>query len=232
MVPGTYTLITTPTTVNGIQYVGAGAVNSVTGSTSTITFDYPADRQANDVLILVVQQDDNGTHITFPPAGWTTINNSTNAGFWLFAAYQVYSSGTGLTVNTSGIDHVIGQIFGFRGVNTGTVIDGSVATSFTRASGSPNPFNFTNVTTTAANSFVCNVVGHDIDTSTASITWNANSSLTSPVEISDVSTQNGWNGGFSLYGGLKTTAGAVNNATGNYKADSYKKFIGWALKAA
>lgn len=233
MVPGTYTSIM-PTTSNGITYTGAGAKNGVTGSTSTITFAYPSDLQVNDVLILMCHEDDTGTHVSWPPAGWTNIytGSTSYTGFWMRVAYLVYSSGTGVTLSTSGIDHIFGAVSGFRGVNTSSVIDGSVIHTLDTDYPSPNIFNFSNVTTTQPGSFVCNIVGHDINTSTSSVTWNANSSLTGASERFDISTQLGWNGGFSLYGGLKDTAGLVNNATGTVKADSYKRFVGWALKAA
>lgn len=234
MIPGTYTSITNAS-ANGIQYVGAGAVNGVDGGVnSTITWAYPTDVQANDVLVLIAHEDDTGSHVTWPPSGWTSIytGSTTYTGFWLRIAYLVYSSGSSLTINTNGCDHIFGRITAWRGVNTSSVIDGSVVATLDKVTPTPNTFSFSNITTTQANSFVFNVVGHDLDTSTASVTWDANASLTNPTEYYDISTQLGWNGGYSLYGGIKVSAGAVNSATGTVKADSYKRFVGWAFKAA
>jgi len=234
MVPGTYTSITT-SAANGIQYVGAGTVNGVDGGVnSTITWTYPSDVQTNDVLVLIAHEDDTGAHASWPPAGWTNIYTATTGsmGFWLRVAYLVYSSGSSVTINTNGCDHIFGCITAWRGVNTSSVLDGSMTTKLDKTYPSPNVFNFSNVTTTQANSFVFNVVGHDIDTSTASVHWDTNTSLTNPVEYYDISTQLGWNGGYSLYGGIKSTAGTVNNATGYVKASSYKRIVAWAFKAA
>lgn len=230
MLPGTYNIQSAG--ANGITYVGAGATSQ--GNSGNVTWAYPTDVQANDVLILLIHEDDSGSHLSWPPSGWTNIytGSATFTGFWMRVAYKVHTTGTGVTMDTTGIDHAFGRVVAFRGVNTSSVIDGSVVATLDKTTPSPNAFNFTNITTTQPNSFVCNVVGHDIDTSSASVTWTANASLTNPIEYFDISTQLGWNGGYSLYGGIKETAGAVSNAAGSVKADSYKRFVGWALKAA
>lgn len=233
MIPGTFSTITSASS-NGIEYIGQSAKFVVSGSSSTITVDYPTGIQANDIILLIAHEDDTGTHVSWPPAGWTNIytGSTTYTGFWIRVAYLVYSSGSSVTMTTTGIDHILCKTFAFRGVNTSSVIDGSVVHTLDTATPTPNTFNFSNITTTLPNSYVCNVMGHDIDTTTASVTWDTNASLLNPVEITDISTQTGWNGGYSLYGGLKSSAGLVDNATGSLKADSYKRFVGWAFKAA
>ena len=238
MLPGNYTSQNSQSTVSGIYYVGMGTVTGTDVSTITsITYPYPSGIQAGDILVLIDHEDDNGSHCTWPPSGWTNLYTpSTSGGFWIRAAYKVHTTGTSMSLVGPGsaLDHSFGTVIAFRGVNTSSPLAATTLNDFTRSTGGGNPFSFTNVTTTVDKAYVCNIIGHDIDTSTASVTFTANTSLsaTSRGELLDISTQLGWNGGFGVYGGIKDTAGVVNNCAGSIKADSYKRMIAFALKPA
>lgn len=238
MLPGNFTS-QIATTVANITYVGAGTKNGVEypAAGSTINFPYPSGLQTNDLLILICHEDDSGNHATWPPSGWTSLysGSTTYSGFWLRLAYKFYSSGTGVDVAipTSGLDHIFGTVAAFRGVDTGSPFGAATLIhTLDKTTPSPNVFDFSNVTTTVDKAFVCNLIGHDIDTSTASVVRDVNASLdpSNRGEQFDISTQLGWNGGFSLYTGTKLTAGLVDNCTGYVKASSYKRFVGFALK--
>lgn len=238
MLPGNFTS-QIATTVANITYVGAGTKNGVEypAAGSTITFSYPSGLQTNDLLILMCHEDDTGGHATWPPSGWTSLysGSSTGTGFWLRLAYKFYSSGTGVdvTISTASLNHIFGTVTAFRGVDTSSPFGAAtLIATLDKTYPSPNVYNFANVTTTVDKAYVCNLIGHDIDTSTSSVAWDDNTSLdaTNRGEKLDISTQLGWNGGFGLYTGTKLTAGTVNNLTGYVKASSYKRFVGFALK--
>lgn len=103
----------------------------------------------------------------------------------------------------------------------------SNSAGFTQITNSPQ--NATG-TTTLANTLVVAIIANETDTNTAQASgWN-NGNLTSLTERTDVNTNSGNGGGFSIATGIKATAGNYGNITGTLANASTQARISLALK--
>ena len=182
---------------------------------SSVNVTWPA-HATNDIGILVVES---SAASLSAPSGWTLVGqalslsgllSSTNV-YWRRAASSSESS-----VNTgfpTGADHMVAQIYTFRGcVTTGTPILASATA--TRGTGTTT-WSAPSITTTTANEFVVWCAGRDNDnSSTTAFGTPTNANLISPIEVAEAGTISGNGGGFTVGYGVKATAGATGTTTG------------------
>jgi hypothetical protein len=186
-------------------YIGKGSTVATQGSA---TVSYPAGIEANDLLVLVCQTDQDDSIST--PAGWTKeIEQDSGAECRLWIFWKLHTSGSSVAVSWGG-DHIVARVLAFRDVKATDPIDaesqswnGSLGTSVS----------IPGLTTTVANCLILAFVAHDIASNSSQVSGWANASLSEGEELTDVSSTVGWDGGFGVYAGYKLAAGVVGSST-------------------
>lgn len=208
------------------------ATGSVANGAGSITPTWPS-HQIGDVALLIVETDTNqNVTLSSNDANFAQITNSpqnaTGTKLTVFWTRATSSSMNDPTVADSG-NHQIARIITFRGVITsGNPWD--VTSGDTSASNAS--FTIPGATTTLANTLVVAIVANGTDTTNTQASGWTNNNLTSLTERTDVNTNSGNGGGFSVATGIKATAGNYGNTIGTLATASTQARISLALKPA
>jgi hypothetical protein len=220
------TTTTTTTTVGATPtFVNKGTVSE---STTTGSPGLPASMNDDDVMILAVQTD---TEAVTAPSGWTELSVSpvqfsTTTRISLF--YRRYVSGdTAPTIADPG-DHLIAQIYAFRGCKTtGEPFSASATGTFAGT---------TSITldcgvTSLANQLICVFLAGGADNTVSRFESMAgtNASLTSINHRAAEGTDLGAGGSIDLWTGVKAAAGDCGDLTGTIAIASAGAYITIAL---
>lgn len=180
--------------------------------------------QTNDILLLVVETDGNGTNVTpvFEEPDWNILagtplydGNVTPAFgsklhvWWRRAAAPII--GGSVTFSDSG-DHQVGRVYLIRGcVTTGNPFDVvGTATKATPSTTASAP----SVTTTVVQTRIFSIVSQPVDSSsTAQFGPPANTGLTSLTDLDEVVTNSNNGGGFVIATGLRRLPGNTGAIT-------------------
>lgn len=212
-------------TVNAIgsQFANAGAP----------TVPWPASHATNDIGLLLIQTNGQGSVIDLTAAGWTQMPDSPQSVGTPGAAGAVSVSAwwrralsgaeADVIINDSG-DHQLGRMVLLRGCETagnpwnasngGT--QGVTGTAYTLPGGA----------TAKADSLIVQFVGHGIDTASSQFSGQANADLASFTVQNNSSGTQGNGGGYSIITGQFATAGGTfGSTTGTIAASSL--FAGW-----
>lgn len=203
MIPGTYNSITKQA-AGVITFIGNAGKNVDTGG-QTIT--YHASSASGDLLLLIVQADDGDSIGT--PSGWTSLTNRSYSPYCRGKVmYKFKGTDTSVYVSDVG-DHQCSSVLTFRNVDSsltaGTAAGGTLSAT--------NSETIPGVTTTADGAFVIWIGFHDAPSNSSQASGWTNANITGGAELADFSTDTSWDGGFAVWGGIKTTAGATGNTT-------------------
>lgn len=195
-------------------FVAAGTVSS---GTTTAAPGIPAGYAADDIFLMFVESNWNEPVAT--PTDWAVVDGfpksngsavtgaSTLSCFWKRAT----ASESAPTVADPG-DHIVAQIFGFRGCRKYGVPWDGVATAANDTPGTSA--SCPTITTNSVNNLVVNAVTTGTDAaSTAAFSGWTNASLGSVTEIGDIDASAGAGGGFGVATGTKAALGAVSATT-------------------
>lgn len=204
---------------------GSGSINAATPTMPTFT--------AGDFLLLV--HESSSTQGISAPTGWTEMSGSPvddgsgasagNPRLQVFTRIAV-GGDTAPTLADSG-NHNIAQIFSFSGNDTSSPLSGTPVSGTATASTSVSQ---AGVTTADADCLVVYVLGHAIDSNTATLSSQADASLTSVTEGGDFSNNSNQGGGFAVTSGVLATAGASGTMTGTLSASSKQCKLTFAIK--
>ena len=213
-----------------ISFVNKGSFAAVV-DTNTSSPTIPASMQAGDFMVLVVETE--GASISVS-AGWTLagsqLNRGTanNAGGVRLAVYtRAWVSGDAApTVTTTGAGHAVSMIFGFRGVDTTTPLDGVTPTTTSQAASTT--LTMPGITTATGNAVVVHCMALDRDlVSSNTVTGNpTNANLTftgfgTSGELHDQIVADRRGGGIFVAAGLKVVAGATGNTSATQASSAY-----------
>ena len=213
-----------------ISFVNKGSFAAVV-DTNTSSPTIPASMQAGDFMVLVVETE--GASISVS-AGWTLagsqLNRGTanNAGGVRLAVYtRAWVSGDAApTVTTTGAGHAVSMIFGFRGVDTTTPLDGVSPTTTSQAASTT--LTMPGITTATGNAVVVHCMALDRDfASSNTVTGNpTNANLTftgfgTSGELHDQIVADRRGGGIFVAAGLNVVAGATGNTTATQASSAY-----------
>lgn len=204
-----------PTKFQPIAYVGksAGLKTSTSG-----TLAVPSGTTSGDLMVFVGMSD-NGSSATTISGSWTLIVNSLGKEIRLRSFYTWYDGTTSYSIGGTGQGNpLVANIFTFRNVHKSFPLGGAQGANV--SGGAATPVSIPNTTTDANECFSCSIVGHNITRDSNAIGASSNGSLTGFFELEDLTTTLNWDGGFGMFGGWKTTAGAVDNTT-VYLNDTY-----------
>lgn len=212
-----------------ISFVNKGAFAS--GTTSAAP-GIPASMQAGDYMVLVVETEGASVSVS---AGWTQVTGSplnrgtanTSGGVRLAVYTRAWVSGDAApTVTTTGAGHVVSMIFGFRGVDTTTPLDGVTPTTTSAAASAT--LTMPGITTATNNAVVVHCMALDSDNiSSNSVTGaptNANLTFTgfgTSGELHDQTVATARGGGIFVAAGEKAVAGATGNTTATQVSSAY-----------
>jgi len=189
-------------------YIGKGTRDEGTGA---ITPTINGSTTDDDLMILQVET---ATESVTAPAGWTEfsmspVQYSTTTRISLF--YRRYVGGDSNPTIADPGDHVIAQIYTFRGcIATGEPI----SMSTTATSAGTTAFNVDCGVTTLDNQLIVIFVNGGADTSTSRfLTTGVNASLSSLTQRTSEGTISGDGGSIDMWTGEKTTAGDCGNLT-------------------
>jgi len=203
MIPGVYNSVSKQA-AGVITYIGSAGKN-VSKSGQTIT--YHASSVSGDLLLLIVQADDADSIST--PSGWSTLMNRSYAPFTRGKVmYKFKTTDTDVFVSDPG-DHQTATVLTFRNVDSSLTAGSSVSVEITAANNETLP----GCTTTADEAFVLWVAFHDADSDSGQASGWTNANITGGAELVDHSTSTSWDGGYAVWGGIKTTAGATGDTT-------------------
>src|SRR5688572_23988929 len=207
------------------------AAGGFVGSATTATPSLPAGIQANDILLLFVEtenepvtlSDAQGFTSVGVPTG-TGVAGATNASLISVFWKRATGSDSAPTVADAG-DHVACRILAFRGVKT-SGDPWNVAPVWSIDATSDTSGSATGVTTTAPNCLIVIGAANVIDTNTSqTVTYtNANLANLGGTGAGD-NTNQGSGGGFNVGTGEKATAGATGTTTITYSAATNKSMV-------
>jgi hypothetical protein len=215
-------------------FVAMGAFASALGG-STLTVNWPAAVEPDDVGLLVVENANQTAALT-TPAGFVEITNSPQgtgaAGavtavrvsvFWCRATSQSPAS----PVLTNGGNHSVARIYVFRGCrktgNPWNITAGDTAAAGTAVS-------IPGATTVVPNCLVLAIVANLTDTTVLQTSGFANTSLAGFAALDDVQDLVGNGGGFGIAVGNKPAAGAYSATTATLATSSEQGRISIALE--
>lgn len=220
------------------RFVSAGAVASGTGDVKPVL---PVDLLLNDIMLLFVET---ANETVSTPSGWAAVADSpqgtgTAGGatstalnvFWKRAtdADVTAAQGGGTVTITDPGDHAIAQILLFRGVittgNPWDVTSGDTGASSTSVT-------IPTDTTTVANCLIVLAVANATDDTLLQTSGYSNANLVNLTERTDVQTNSGNGGGFSVATGEKAAAGSYGATTATLATASVQGRISIALKPA
>jgi hypothetical protein len=204
-------------------YVGKGNHIATTGSA---VVQYPAGIMTGDQLVLVCQQDQSDNIST--PAGWTLLASVTSTECDLRVYTKAHTTGTNLSISWSG-DHIVAQVLAFRDVNAVAPVNASQEGNSTSISGNVA---IPGVTTTVPDCLVLAMIAHDAASTSSQLHSWANDNLSEGTELTDVSSNVGWDGGFAVHAGYKLTAGATGTTTATLSTPKKKAYFTMALAPA
>lgn len=209
MIPGAYSA-TTKQATGTITFIGHAGKNASLGG-QTIT--YHASSASGDLLLLIVQADDADT--IGVPTGWTSLSSRSYAPFArVRIMYKFKTTDTDVYVSDVG-DHQCSSVLTFRNVDAsltaGTAAGGTLSNYFNGQ--------ITGVTTTDDGAFVLWIGIHDAPSNSSQASSWSNANITGGAELIDICTDISWDGGFAVWGGIKTTAGATGDTTVTWASD-------------
>ena len=204
------------------------------GSTSNENVPWPP-HAIGDVALLFVESRRNEASVLSPANGFAEVPNSpqfANSGsgtrITVFWARATSTSMTAAALVDPG-DHSYSQIITYRGViNTGNPWDVTGGGIKTPASTSVA---VSSVTTTVPDTLIVQVVSRNNNSADPAFSNQTNGNLTALAERSDAGTSRGNGGGFAVWDGVLTAAGATG-ATSAVVASSENAFLTIALKPA
>jgi hypothetical protein len=195
------------------------AVGVFDAGTTSFTADVPAARQANDILVLVVESsngNDAGTPNT--PTGFTRrFERTQNAGVSTCTTLSVFakvSDGTEGDFTCDGFtNHGAGTVLVIRGAKA-SLAAADLLVGSGNGAGSGNG-TMLGLTTEQADSLVLMVCGTTRDAAADDTTFSAwtNANLTGITEHEDQTTAQAAGGGFGVASGVKASAGATGDST-------------------
>lgn len=229
MVPGTYSSIVSQSAFAGgpITFIGHAGKNA---SSSAVTVTYNVSSIEGDFLLLLVQTDD--VNMIATPVGWTSLYNAPDGfGGHKFAMFWKFKETDETVFIADPGDHVIASVLTFRNTDSSAPIDALGAVNIKQYIQVNTGQGMPSITTAFDGDFVLAIISHDHVTESATSSAWSNSSLSSTSELIDISTTLGWDGGFGVWGGLKSTAGATGVTTLTTVNDSgYAQMMHLALK--
>ncbi len=214
------------------SYQAAGTAVSGTSSASPA---WPA-HAINDVALLFVETTGGQAATLSSAAGFVAVANSPQASgpgsagtrLSVFWARATSISMSAPTITVASGDHVYAQILTYRNVyrygNPWDITVGGV-----KASASTS-LTVSSMSTTVSDTLVVQAATRDNDSSAAGFSAQSNASLASIVERSDAGTTSGNGGGFAVWDGQMTSAGATGSTTATVAISSINAFLSIALK--
>lgn len=215
-------------------YVNKGTFASGAGA---LTVTAPANVQADDLLILVLESENSPITLGTNSGRWTEFTNSPQstgtanaAGGVRVGVYYRWSPNTApgsqATVDTGG--HHTGIMIAIRGVSNtaGFFVSAGYARAASANVATPE------VTTPAPYYLIVNCIGldkdlADSDTITA---WFPDASIANTKEIHDQTVTTGAGGGIAIFLGEKQTAGATGNNFGTGDTSTTRAYLTIGLK--
>lgn len=197
-----------------------GTASSYSGIAATVTLPKPSGAAAGDVLVASFTADQNPS-ISSVPTGWTPIVNGLRvwSGAEVFAYYHVVGTadGTSYSWTTNPAVKWGGGITAYRGVNTTTPLDATVATQVSSGTSITVP----GITTASSGAMLIGGAGYDSGTP----------AITPPT---------GWSERWEAAGGqiteeadrLQSSAGASGTSTWTFSASKAAGAWQTALKPA
>ena len=210
-------------------FQAAGATVANTGS---VNVSWPT-HAAGDVALLFAES--RGNLAVSTPAGFALVPNSpqttgdsNESRITVFWARATSSGMPAVTITPEG-DRIYARIITYRGVIiSGNPWDVTGGGTKTPASTSVT---LNSVTTTVPDTLIVQVASHNIASTAAAFSAQANSNLTGIAERADGGTTEGQGGGFAVWDGVKATAGATGNTTATVTS-STNAFVTIALLPA
>lgn len=205
-------------------YIGKGGKAAAAGSCQP---NFSSATVPGDLVLIVAQvdQDDNVN----VPAGWNTVINRKGGQCRLVVMSRIYQEGDGtsVVVTHQQTDHLICQALTFRGVRQSAPIH---ATRTTVDNSNGKDVYILNVTTTVDNALVLSIVAQDHASNSPTTSGWANPDLVDGVELTDINTDIGWDGGFAIYAGYKVEAGPVAPTTAVIVNAKFRVYASIALE--
>jgi concanavalin A-like lectin/glucanase superfamily protein/putative pyrroloquinoline-quinone binding quinoprotein len=217
-------------------YQAAGAAQAGTGA---LTVPWPT-HQADDIGLLIIENDNNAVTLGANAANWTQVTNSpqgtgptgqTGAAatrltvFWSRATSGMLSVGVNAVSN-----HQRAQILTFRGVITSGDPWNWNATAGDVAATAGTAVSIPGATTTVNQTLVVAIVANGADTNTLQTSSWANADLLSLTERANGNTNAGNGGGFGVATGVKEAAGPYAATTAGLSISSVQARMSIALR--
>lgn len=209
------------------------AAGTAVGGTGTASPAWPA-HATDDIALLFVESGGGQPATLSVPAGFAAVASSPQAvgagvngtQLTVFWARATSAAMTAPTVADPG-NHVYARILTYRGVaNSGNPWDVTGGGTKTPASTTGN---VPGVTTTLASTLVVQAIARDTDNAAAAFSAQTNVNLEGLGERVDAGTTAGNGGGFAVWDGYKSTAGATGTTTATVSS-SINAYLTIALK--
>jgi hypothetical protein len=213
------------------QFIAAGTAVNGTGATSV---SWPARHQIYDIGILVIEA--SGDDATVTPSGWqhltgspvTDIADATGSKLMVLWRRAASDAESAVTVPDPG-DHLVAQIFAFRGVRR-DIAPGQIYATDAKTTASTSA-TWPSITTLTAQNLILSVATRPTDASSSN-SWSAfaNANLTNVAEIGDILAAAGNGGGFGVFVGVSQTAQNIGNSTATITVSSTSAYMVAALE--
>jgi hypothetical protein len=212
------------------EFIAAG---TPVNSGAAIAVSWPR-FENNDIGIMVIEA--SGGDATVTPSGWQHLTGSPvvdiadATGSKLMVLWQRATTSTPLTVTVPDPgDHLVAQIFVFRGVRR-DIAPGQVYATDAKTTASTSA-TWPAITTLSPKNLVLFVATRPTDASSSN-SWSAfaNANLVDVGEIGDILTLSGNGGGFGVFVGLSQTAQDIGNSTATISASSTSAYMVAALE--
>jgi hypothetical protein len=189
-----------------------------------------------DIILLVVHSQ--GGQPATAPTGWSEcpgspVSEGTGAGslnlsvFYKLANGRMDATSNDATVLDTG-DHIIAEMYAFRGVDNADPFDASASGSESTADTS---LSTTGLTTTTDDCLYVGIIGNAIDgLTTEQLSGAANGDLANVTHADFGQAASGTGGGWTVVTGEKASAGSIGATTGTMAANTKKAWLELALK--
>ena len=211
---------------------GAGAGNS---GTAAVTYDYPGPFSGGELLIIFIEDANEGVTPTPTPSGWTIVPGTpvgtgtaaSTTATAIRAYYKFAALGDTATFTLGDLgDHQVGQMLMFSGVDPTTPFD---ATAVTGTAATSTAVTFPSITTATNNALVICAVANMFDSDTGQGSGFAHAGL-SGIGSGNFNTSSGNGGGISYLYGAAATAGATGTGSCTLANTSVQGLLTIALR--